>query len=210
MDLSDPMRSVVPSAHGGVLGVLARTDEPLSGRQVAEMTGGEVRRSRAQQVLHELVRAGLVLQETRPPAHLYRLNREHVAALAVSALAGQREELLRRMREHVGRWSVPPTGVWLFGSAARGDGGPDSDIDVLVIRRKGVEEDDPVWQAQISDLAERAWRWSGNSCETLEMSESEAVSLARSGERLADELRRDAVPLAGPPLRRLLSTGAVR
>ena len=38
MDLTDPMQSVIPSAHGAVLSVLARTDEPLSGRRVAELT----------------------------------------------------------------------------------------------------------------------------------------------------------------------------
>ena len=29
MDLANSMQSVIPSAHGAVLGVLARTDEPL-------------------------------------------------------------------------------------------------------------------------------------------------------------------------------------
>jgi len=34
MDLSSPISSVIPSAQGAVLAVLARTDEPLSGRAV--------------------------------------------------------------------------------------------------------------------------------------------------------------------------------
>ena len=42
MDLSSPMRSVIPSAHGAVLTVLARAGEPLSGRKVAELTNALV------------------------------------------------------------------------------------------------------------------------------------------------------------------------
>jgi hypothetical protein len=38
MDLTNPIQSVIPSAHGAVLNVLARTDEPLSGRRIAELT----------------------------------------------------------------------------------------------------------------------------------------------------------------------------
>jgi len=35
MDLGSPMSSVVPSAHGPVLAVLARTHAPLTGRTIA-------------------------------------------------------------------------------------------------------------------------------------------------------------------------------
>jgi hypothetical protein len=40
MDLSDPVSAVIPSAHGAVRAVLARTTEPLSGRKVAVLTDG--------------------------------------------------------------------------------------------------------------------------------------------------------------------------
>src|SRR5664280_476791 len=142
MNLSDPMSSVVPAAHGAVLAVLARTDRPLSGRQVADLSGGHVKQSRAHQVLHELTEAGVVLCEERPPAKLYRLNRDHVAATGIVVLASQRDELLRRIRDHIERWMPRAVAVWLFGSAARGEGGPRSDIDLLVVRPDALAHDD--------------------------------------------------------------------
>lgn len=208
MNLSDPMSSVVPSAHGAVLEVLARTDQPLSGRQVADLTGGRVGRSRANDVLAELTAAGVVLREERRPAKLYRLNRDHVAAGAVLALAGQREELLRRVREHTAGWTARPQAVWLFGSAARCEGGPESDIDLLVVRSDDVDEDDPAWTAQVADLSARVWAWSGNNCEVLELSATEVADMVGRRERLVTELRSDAVCLAGESPRSALRARA--
>ena len=210
MDLSDPMSSVVPTAHGAVLAVLARTDQPLSGRQLADLAGGRVKQSRAHEVLRELTEAGVVLCEERPPAKLYRLNRDHVAAAAIVALAGQREELMRRIRQHAERWVARPVAVWLFGSAARGDGGPPSDIDLLVVRPDEVADDDGQWLAQVSDLASRIWAWSGNSCEVLEVSATELKDMINRGEPLVAKLRADAVGMAGQPPRSLLRLGAKR
>ena len=197
MDLSSPVSSVVPSVHGPVLAVLARTDQALSGRQVAALTGGRAGQWRVNEVLGQLAQAGIVLREDRPPAKLYRLNRDHVAAGAVVALAQLREELLRRIRDHIAGWVLPARAVWLFGSAARGDGGPDSDIDLLVVGDDGVDVDDPSWTAQVADLSERVWLWSGNGCEVLELSSAEVAAMVARDERLVGELRADAVCLAG-------------
>lgn len=38
-----------------------------------------------------------------------------------------------------------PWVVWLFGSAARGDGSASSDVDVLAGRDDTVDEEDPTW-----------------------------------------------------------------
>lgn len=204
MNLSEPMSSVVPSAHGAVLAVLARTDRSLSGRQVAELTGGRVGRSRTNEVLVALASAGVVLRAEHPPAILYRLNRDHLAAEAIVLLAGLREELLRRIREDAGGWMSPARALWLFGSAARGEGGAESDIDLLVVRPDDTDDDDPAWLAQVADLSRRIWAWSGNSCEVLELSVQELASMVDRGERLVTELRANAVTLAGQSPRALL------
>lgn len=192
------------TSYGAVLAVLARTHQPLSGRQVAALTGGRAGQWRANEVLGQLAEAGIVLREERPPAKLYRLNLDHVAADAVVALAGQREELLRRIRRHVADWAPAAHAVWLFGSAARGGGSADSDIDLLVMRPDDVDEDDRSWSAQLADLSRQIWAWSGNSCETLELSVAEVTDMVDRGERLVAELRADAVCLAGQAPRTLL------
>lgn len=202
MDLSNPISSVIPSAHGAVLTVLARTDRPLSGRRTAELVGSRAVQSRVNTILRSLTEAGVVLCEEHPPAKLYRLNRQHVAAEAIVALANLRDDLLARMRDHISAWPVPPVAAWLFGSAARGDGGPQSDIDVLVIRPDHVDVEQPDWADQLESLASAVTAWSGNGCAVIEYSDNEFNELVAAGQRLVADIRRDGIHLAGETITR--------
>ena len=105
MDLSSPISSVIPSAHGPVLAVLARTSEPLSGRRVAALTDGKVGQRRANEVLGALADAGIVLREHRPPAKLYRLNRDPFSELSdwVSEVEAFWGDQLDSFKRHVER-----------------------------------------------------------------------------------------------------------
>lgn len=204
MELSNPISSVIPSAHGAILAVLAHADAPLSGRQIAKLAGGQVQQPRANDVLRELTAAGIVYCERHASVHLYRLNRDHVVAEAIMMLANLRERLIQRMREAVLSWVIAPVAVWMFGSAARGDAGPHSDIDVLIVRHDTVDLDSESWQQQLSNLSSAVTAWSGNDCQILEFSRSELAELVASDERLVTELRSDALVIAGiSPLRLL-------
>ena len=197
MDLSIPISSVIPSAHGPVLAALVRAGAPLSGRQVAALVGGRVSRSRVNAVLAELAASGLVLRRSHPPAVLYELNRQHVAADHVAGLADLRALLLSRIRDELQTWVLPADAVWMFGSCARGEGSVDSDIDLLIIRPLSIDKDDGIWHSQLTRLAEDVQLWAGNACNILELSRSEMAEVVSTGQRLADELREDALPLAG-------------
>lgn len=204
VELSNPISSVIPSAHGAILAVLAHADAPLSGRQIAKLAGGQVQQPRANDVLRELTEAGIVSCERHASVHLYRLNRDHVVAEAIMMLANLRERLIQRMREAVLGWVIAPVAVWMFGSAARGDAGPHSDIDVLIVRHDAVDVDSESWQQQLSNLSSAVAAWSGNDCQILEFSRSELAELVASDERLVTELRSDALVIAGiSPLRLL-------
>lgn len=204
VELSNPISSVIPSAHGAILAVLAHADAPLSGRQIAKLAGGQVQQPRANDVLRELTEAGIVSCERHASVHLYRLNRDHVVAEAIMMLANLRERLIQRMREAVLSWVIAPVAVWMFGSAARGDAGPHSDIDVLIVRHDAVDVDSESWQQQLSNLSSAITAWSGNDCQILEFSRSELAELVASDERLVTELRSDALVIAGiSPLRLL-------
>ena len=87
--------------------------------------------------------------------------------------------------------------VWLFGSAARGDGTDESDIDIMVIRQEAVAESDAQWRTQLSDLAAKVTAWTGNSCEILELSGQDLAAQVTQRTRLVTEVRRDAIPLGG-------------
>jgi predicted nucleotidyltransferase len=207
MNLAHPMQSVIPSAHGAVLGVLARTSEPMSGRQIATMTRPRFSQSRVNRVLGELGREGIAEVDPRPPATYYRLNHNHVAAPGILALASMWQMLLDRIRGLLAEWPTLPIAAWLFGSAARADADTQSDLDILLVRPDQMP-DDEAWQERLDDLVDQIRRWSGSPCEPLVLSETELLAAVRRGDRLVAELRRDAIHLAGVQPHVLLGRGA--
>ena len=207
MDLRNPIQSVIPSVHGAVLAVLARTNEPLSGRRVAELTAPRFGQTQVNQVLRKLAASGIVLLESRPPSNLYRLNHDHVAAEGIEALARMWTTLVTRIRAELDGWSIPPEAAWLFGSAARGEATAHSDIDILLVVADGELETEgiaEVWERQTEALAEHIKVWSGNVCEMFEMTRSELADAVERDDRLIHDLRGQAISLAGHDPRALL------
>lgn len=139
-------------------------------------------------------------------AYLYTLNREHLAAPALELLADIRVELERRLRAEIAEWEIAPAHVSIFGSAARGDGGTRSDIDLFVVRPAGVPEDDPRWRARLERLSQCVHAWTGNHLGLSEVSAANLRRLRRERPPIVEELRRDAMTLAGPAPAELLGT----
>src|ERR1700677_2600020 len=128
MDLADPTRTVAPSLDTAILAVLATSGRPLTVGEVAEQAsrGSEIgiRRSIAR-----LVEQGVVKATEMGRNRVHEINNDHVAAPIAKLLAGLRLELWKRMRDELDGWNPKPSFACVFGSAARGDGGPASDID---------------------------------------------------------------------------------
>jgi len=193
MDLSNPARAVSPSLDLAVLVVLAGTSRPLTGREVHRLCGHSQRG--VQEVLNRMSSHGLVDAVDAGSARLYTLNREHVAADAVILLSDLREQLFKRMRSHLRSWTVEPVAAAVFGSAARGDGGTESDIDVLVIRPDDVAHDDPSWTDAVDDLSLAIKRWTGNHASIIQATTSEVADMIDRDETIVEELASDAVSL---------------
>src|SRR5271166_5821351 len=142
VDLTDPTRAVTSTLDGPVLAVLAQAGRPLTVGEVAAQTarGSEigVRKSLSRLVGEGIVRATLMGRN-----RVHELNRAHVAAPVADLLAGLRLELWRRLRETVTAWDPKPVYACVFGSAARGDGGPESDIDLLLVHPRFPGETAP-------------------------------------------------------------------
>ena len=94
---------------------------------------------------------------------IHELNREHLAAPVAEALAGLRLGLWKRMRSTLSSWNPKPVYGCVFGSAARGDGGTQSDVDVLLVRAPVAAESDPRRDSGIVAAAV-AGHAPGNSC----------------------------------------------
>ncbi|MDQ4041582.1 MAG: nucleotidyltransferase domain-containing protein, partial [Actinomycetota bacterium] len=163
---------------GDVLAVLGGADASFTGREVHRLVGHSSEEG-VRRTLNRLVAHGVVLRREAGRAHLYRLNREHLAAPAVEVLASLRLRLLDRLREAIGGWSIPPLAAAVFGSVARGEAGPASDLDVLVVRPANLEPDDPVWEDQLFALGRSATAWTGNVTRLLELGQDELPDAGR-------------------------------
>jgi predicted nucleotidyltransferase len=157
-------------------------------------------------VLRHLADSGIVLREKRPPSNLYRLNHDHVAAEGVLLLAGMSATLAARIRAELEKWSIRPQAAWLFGSAARGEGTEQSDIDIfLVLPASDLDTASAdIWERQTQALTEKIMTWSGNRCEVVEMEAAELSAAADRNDLLVRDLREQAVTLAGRDPRDLL------
>lgn len=204
MDVASPYKAVCPTLDGEVLRALAGTTMPLTGREVARLTG-RTSHSGVLDVLSRLTEHGLVTRVELNRAFLYVLNRDHLAAPAVDILVGMREELINRITRELNTWQIAPVHISLFGSSARGDGDTHSDIDILVIRPSDVDEDEPAWRAQVDGLSAQIHRWTGNYAAIVERLESQIAQLLADERPILAALRSDAIVLCGSDIRALLA-----
>lgn len=212
MDMAWPIAAVVPTLDGPVLHALARAGRPLTGREVHRLAGVGSEAG-VRKVLDRLARHGLVHVTRSGQALLYVANRDHIAWVAVETLTRIRETLLERLRAEFQTWRRKPVTAALFGSAARGDGSITSDIDLLLVRARGVDdvaEDRDDWHGQLDQLRERVTAWTGNHCQIYELDEEEFNLRVHAGERIVDEWKRDSILLHGEPLNRLVAAATRR
>jgi hypothetical protein len=221
MDMGDPTRAITPTLDGPVLAALARSGRPLTVGEVAAETvrGSEIGIRRC---LARLVAQGLVEATEMGRNRVHALNREHVAAPVAATMADLRIELWRRMRKELGGWKPKPLYACVFGSAARGDGDADSDVDLLLVHPPFPGEATPRrktnvigavaafmtapmpaspaeaarWPRLVDKLRARVLLWSGNPLQVVDLSLAEWMDRTRNTALMAD-IGRDAIDLVG-------------
>jgi predicted nucleotidyltransferase len=191
MDLGSPVLDVAPAVRGALLQALARLEQPVTRRRLAAAAG--VAPGNASAVIEELIRAGLVSETVAGRSSMVVLNRDHLAAGPVLALAGLRGELIRRLRERLSAWPELD-GAWLFGSVARGDADRNSDVDVLIVA-DDLQSDD--LHERLSRLQADVRSWTGNDVQLVEHSPSSWRKLVRAKSPIVEQIRLDGIVLAG-------------
>ncbi len=202
MDVGKPFNTISRGVELDVLVALAGSTEPMSGRDLARRTGRS--NTGVHHVLDHLVEHGLVNRGEAGRTFLYTLNRDHLLAPTVEAMAQAGHELVRRLRDEIAAWHIAPLHASLFGSAARGDGDATSDIDLLLVRPRRVDAEDQSWRKQVDELARSVWRWTGNKAGIVEIAESELPRLRKQRPAVVEEVMDDAIDLFGEPTRKLL------
>jgi len=201
MDFAEPLQALIPGATGRVIAVLAHTSVPLSGRAIAELAG--VSPAQAARVLPRLAKLGLAEQRQSPPAVLYALVREHVAAEPLMALSDLHDVFTRRLGERISQLQNPPVAVAVYGSFARRQADGDSDLDVLVVRPTGTDDEDEGWRSTVGQIQATARRLSGNRVEIMEVAQDDVADLMSSNRHLWRSIAREAQLVHGIPLEEL-------
>jgi hypothetical protein len=197
VQLDRPLQVVTPTVDGDVLTALAGADAAFTGRGVHQLIGRHSAEG-VRRALERLARQGIVQVAVAGPSKLYTLNRDHLAAQHIVALARLREEFLDLLRQRLADWEIRPAYAALFGSAAGRDMRTDSDIDVFVVRPDSVASGDGDWAGQLQDLARDGSRWTGNDLRIFEMSEAEVKLGAGGHDRVLSDIRDRGIRLVGP------------
>jgi predicted nucleotidyltransferase len=191
MDLGSPVLDIAPAVRGALLQVLARLEQPVTRRRLAAAAG--VAPGNASAVIEELIQTGLVSETVAGRSSMVALNRSHLAAGPVLALASLRGELIRRLRERLSSWP-DLHGAWLFGSVARGDADSDSDIDLLIV---ADDLQSPDLHERLSVLQADVRSWTGNDVQLVEHSQASWQKLVGAKNPLVGQIRLDGIALAG-------------
>lgn len=185
-----------------LLRVLHARQAPVSGREAARLAGLS---HHGIQALDELTGTGIVTRREASGQNLYTFNEEHALASAVADLfeaeRRQAKELMARLAEILEATGGVATAA-VFGSAARGDTGPESDFDVLVLV-EGEGRVSVVHDA-LSDAAPALRRRFGTRVSPVVLSVERARRQYRDGAGFLSDALNDARAVAGAPLREVL------
>ncbi|WP_420614063.1 nucleotidyltransferase domain-containing protein [Candidatus Spongiisocius sp.] len=193
MDLSHPINALSPGLTGAVLEVLCRTTRPLSGRAVQRLLPKPASQAGVQKTLDRLATAGLVTQTAAGRSILNLLNRDHALAPAVVEAVAVGDEIPARIAEVVKTYAKGVSRALLFGSVARGEAGPGSDIDLLLVWPAGT--DSAVRWSATAAVAIGVARLTGNPCTPLVYTDAEYAGLPERAPGFAESLAREAVTL---------------
>jgi DNA-binding HxlR family transcriptional regulator len=193
MEVGQPLGVVTPTLDGTVLTRLARADTAFTTGQLHRLIP-DVSVEGIRRVLKRLHRQGIVTATSAGPGVLYALNREHLAAPAIIALAEQPATLRHRLSDLLAGWTHPPVYAAIFGSWARGAATVDSDIDLFLVRG-ATDLPDEIWEDQVAALEHAVTSWTGNDARTLVLSEGELTRVGTAsgehgGSDAHDESRR--------------------
>jgi predicted nucleotidyltransferase len=203
MDIAHPLRSVIPSLDSAVFEVLASTTQPLSGLQVAKLARtGSI--SGVRLVLGRLVEHGLVSREDRGRSSYFTANRAHLAWPAIDDLLHLRATLEEHIIALVGDWGLPPVNLSVYGSVARQEAGPESDVDLLIIE-PGAATDTSDWEAQLAEFATAVENWSGNRAQLVTLSVDGLAEHVASKEPIVEAWLSDARTLVGRNIQELIA-----
>ncbi|MEO5535829.1 MAG: nucleotidyltransferase domain-containing protein [Pseudolysinimonas sp.] len=192
MQFDRPFRVITSAVDGDILSVLARAEHEFTiadlARKITSRSAEGIRLA-----MDRLIEQGVISIRQVGPSRAFSLNRDHLSAPAIVALAELPETFHALLAEEIGRWQEQPHYVALFGSAARGEMRPGSDIDIALVR---LGDSTDLWAAQVKTLISRITVWTGNDTRPIEFSKAEVMGAAHTDGVIRDILR-DGITIVG-------------
>jgi predicted nucleotidyltransferase len=185
-----------------LLRALVPLDRPVSGRETARLAG--VSRI-AMKALDELGLAGILNRDESTGQHLFSFNRRHHLAPVVEQLYEAERRYTSAIFDRIGE-TLEAAGcaesAMIFGSSARGEAGPGSDLDLLVVVR-GQDARERLYSA-LMDLAPGLSTAFGVRLSPVVITLEQFRQQCRENDPFIGEVRRDARHVMGHSIEELI------
>jgi len=196
--LGDPVRIRVYK-------ILILRPQGASGRELGRLAGTSP--FKIHQILKALVAQSVLRETITGRVHLYRLNEEHrLVHDVIRPLIRYEGDLLNRLGNEIrNRFRPKPISVILYGSVARGEERPDSDLDVLLIdddRRRGKRG-----RLEAGEALEAVERSFGNPLRLIRMTASEFKMKSRGKDPLIRNILKEGKAISGLTMTEILNYG---
>lgn len=185
-----------------ILRALVPLERPVSGREAARLAGVS---HIALQALEELAASGILIQELATSQHLFTFDRRHNLAQAIETLFQAERQftstIFAQIRELLeGMESVESAVV--FGSSARGEAGPQSDLDLLVVIREHDERDEV--RMALAEFAPKLLTHFGVQLSPVVLGRKQFRKQVEENDPFICEVQRDARHVMGRPVEDLI------
>lgn len=128
----DPAKVLFGADHRRLLGLLyMRPDESFHVREIARLTGADA--GNAHRALRKLEQAGLVKAERIGNQRRYQANPENPIFTELQGIVRKTMGLADALRDALMPLAARIEQAFVFGSIARGEQGPRSDVDLMVV-----------------------------------------------------------------------------
>jgi DNA-binding transcriptional ArsR family regulator len=195
---SRPLDAMLGTVAGvRVLRALSEHGGPLAATAIAMRA--RVARQSAWNVISRLTELGIVESFGEPHGTLFRLNAIHPLVPSLRALfqteAQAVEWLFETVRTAARAMRPAPIAIWLYGSVARGEDRPGSDIDLAILSPTGHAS---ALEMALTDAVAPFVSNPTTRLSMIGMTREDIRRMKRRRERLWKEIQRDAIPIFGP------------
>jgi predicted nucleotidyltransferase len=192
VNIGDPSDLALGQVPVRILSALAGTSNSMTIRQLAQVS--QVSFASTQHWVNHWAARGVIDQRTAGRAILCSLNRHHLMTSSLLTLAQPRRAMMDCITAEVESWSQPVLNVTAFGSFARADGTPESDIDLLVIHDA---TDTSAFIDQLIASASHLEQVLGNPIQWIEYRDTQWRQMMEQDDPLVTEVHRDAIHIFG-------------